>query len=321
MSAAEILLIIIGIVIFVLGYFLPARKKDVDEEVKLISEDEIRKLIANQTSDVQDKIADIVDETVRYTMEKTERSMEKICNEKILAIGEYSDTVLGEINKNHKEVVFLYDMLNDKHEVLVSTINEITATTDEIRQTVKDAEVTASETVKKLEDVQSTVSKPSDYAQAQSVEFAPAFAAEEKREMDAFSPIVAKRVEIIEEPVTIQANEVVGQATGVEENTEKIADGHVEAPVKELATEDVKEKEPVKRKAKAAKASKQISTEGKTEEAPEVDLQFTQGKDNGKNNNERILELHKAGKSNMAIAKQLGLGLGEVKLVIDLFEG
>ena len=39
------------------------------------------------------------------------------------------------------------------------------------------------------------------------------------------------------------------------------------------------------------------------------------------NNNERILELHNAGKSNMAIAKELGLGIGEVKLVIDLFEG
>ena len=41
----------------------------------------------------------------------------------------------------------------------------------------------------------------------------------------------------------------------------------------------------------------------------------------GRNSNERILELHKKGKSNMAIAKELGLGIGEVKLVIDLFEG
>ena len=41
----------------------------------------------------------------------------------------------------------------------------------------------------------------------------------------------------------------------------------------------------------------------------------------GLNNNERILELHSKGKSNMAIAKELGLGLGEVKLVIGLYEG
>lgn len=57
------------------------------------------------------------------------------------------------------------------------------------------------------------------------------------------------------------------------------------------------------------------------EEPRGVDIRFAKGKDSGRNSNERILELHKAGKSNMAIAKELGLGLGEVKLVIDLFEG
>ena len=39
----------------------------------------------------------------------------------------------------------------------------------------------------------------------------------------------------------------------------------------------------------------------------------------GRNKNDKILELHNLGKSNMAIAKELGLGVGEVKLVIDLF--
>ena len=57
------------------------------------------------------------------------------------------------------------------------------------------------------------------------------------------------------------------------------------------------------------------------EEPRGVDIRFAQGQNDGHNSNERILELHKAGKSNMAIAKELGLGLGEVKLVIDLFDG
>lgn len=39
------------------------------------------------------------------------------------------------------------------------------------------------------------------------------------------------------------------------------------------------------------------------------------------NNNEKILQLSKEGKSNVEIAKELGLGIGEVKLVIDLFKG
>ena len=40
----------------------------------------------------------------------------------------------------------------------------------------------------------------------------------------------------------------------------------------------------------------------------------------GRNNNEKILELFKQGKSTVAIARELGLGVGEVKLVIDLFK-
>lgn len=38
------------------------------------------------------------------------------------------------------------------------------------------------------------------------------------------------------------------------------------------------------------------------------------------NKNDIILEMHRQGKSNVAIAKELGLGVGEVNLVIDLFE-
>ena len=35
-------------------------------------------------------------------------------------------------------------------------------------------------------------------------------------------------------------------------------------------------------------------------------------------NTDEILRLYKEGKSNVAIAKELGIGVGEVKLVIDL---
>ena len=37
--------------------------------------------------------------------------------------------------------------------------------------------------------------------------------------------------------------------------------------------------------------------------------------------NEGMDALHNEGKSNVEIAKALGLGVGEVKLVIDLFKG
>jgi DNA-binding NarL/FixJ family response regulator len=37
------------------------------------------------------------------------------------------------------------------------------------------------------------------------------------------------------------------------------------------------------------------------------------------NNNQMILDLYAKGKTNIEIAKELGLGIGEVRLVIDLF--
>lgn len=39
-----------------------------------------------------------------------------------------------------------------------------------------------------------------------------------------------------------------------------------------------------------------------------------------KNNNDLIIRLHEEGKSNVEIAKELNLGVGEVALVIDLYE-
>ena len=39
------------------------------------------------------------------------------------------------------------------------------------------------------------------------------------------------------------------------------------------------------------------------------------------NQNEQILKLYEAGKSILEISRELGLGQGEVKLVIDLFQG
>lgn len=50
-------------------------------------------------------------------------------------------------------------------------------------------------------------------------------------------------------------------------------------------------------------------------------ISFTQETDGqGRNYNDRVLELYKSGKSNVAIARELNLGVGEVKLVIDLYK-
>lgn len=381
MSVIEIVLIIIGAGIFLLGYLIPAGKKNVDEEVQLISEAEIRKLVEGEAESVREKVSDIVDETIGYSIEKTERAMERVANEKIMAVNEYSDTVLEEINKNHKEVTFLYDMLNDKHDTLMASIGEANQVADEIRQTVRDAEITAGETAKKAKDAEEAAegalrrihnaelsAREAQEAVQEAVQSVMGAVEDTRTDLWSLHSAKAYSPEIVEEVQEAEVEDVTGEEESMPEmepewrpsvETEEpvLAEEEIDfQPIRPRRVEIIHEPE-----ADYVAEEQDISTSAAfaemgifgnrepdvnrgfgnrepdvdrgfgnrrdaapmpvSEEHRGVDIRFAQGKDNGRNSNERILELHKAGKSNMAIAKELGLGLGEVKLVIDLFEG
>ena len=89
------------------------------------------------------------------------------------------------------------------------------------------------------------------------------------------------------------------------------------------AAEPAKKEKPVKpAESKPKKMAAKAKTEAKpqqTQESGDIALSLQPITDNS-NKNERVLALHKQGKSNVAIAKELGLGVGEVKLIIDLFK-
>lgn len=221
MGIMEILLLIAGAVIFALSFIIPVQKEEISEETKTLAKKEIEVLVSKKMDDIKSHVDDVVEETVEYTMEKTERTLERLSNEKIMAVNEYSDTVLQEIHRNHEEVMFLYDMLNDKHTNLKNTVSEVNKTVKEVAETKKEAEA-----------------------------------------------VVSTFQKLTPESVAADEAKVIEQNTGVE-----------------------------------------------------MDISFTNDTDEqGRNCNERILELHRQGKSKVAIAKELGLGVGEVKLVIDLYQ-
>lgn len=221
----EVVLLVIGIIAFVASFVIPERKRALKEEDRSLGEAQIKELVDAQMQDAKERVSDMVDETITYAVEKTERSMERLTNEKIMAMNEYSDTVLETIHKSHEEAVFLYDMLSNKQENLQETVNQA--------------------------ELQAKKAKSG----------------------------TAKR----------------GTAKRKTAKTESDVPGS-ERP------ESVQEKPDDKK-------------------TPEIALSFAQAGDGGRNNNEAILALHREGKSNMAIARELGLGIGEVKLVIDLYKG
>ena len=251
MNTTELILLIAGALVFTISFLLPTGKKEKKEEGAevRIPEEELREKIEGEVREAQQKINDIVEETVKYSMEKTERVMEKTSNEKIMAINEFSNTVLEQIGKNHKEAVFLYDMLNDKHDKLKNTVSEAMTVEGKLKEELEQAK---------------------------------------------FSPIQAERITVLPD---LTAESEAG-----------------------AAKEPARKRKPSPAKTKAEEAVQSENQADRKETAKHVDVSMAAaGKNGSRNNNEKIRELHKAGKSNMAIAKELGLGIGEVKLVLDLF--
>lgn len=231
MGILEIVLLIAGVIIFTGSFFLPLggeKNTGIDQKA---AKEEIHGLVEEEMNNVRSKMQDKMEETSEDAIEKAERALERLTNEKIMAVNEYSDTVLQEIHKNHEEAMFLYDMLNSKHA-----------------------------------NIKDTVSK-------------------------------------MDKAVKAAENKTLENKTAENKAAEKTATDKTAGTVAEE---------------KAADAS-QTEALIQPENSPEIGF-MGETVQEGQNNNEKILEMHKQGKSTVAIAKELGLGVGEVKLVIDLYK-
>lgn len=85
-----------------------------------------------QLEDYQQKVEDIASDAEIQTEEK----LQSLSNESILGISEYSDQVLDKIEKNHAEVVFLYNMLNEKQDELKELISDSDKMKAELRDEI-----------------------------------------------------------------------------------------------------------------------------------------------------------------------------------------
>lgn len=134
MTGIEIFLLLAGCV-FMIGSFFVSEKLSASELNKIaeLSESELRKIIDKGIENAGQKIDDAIDFKIEEASEKAERAMEKESNEKIMAISEYSDTVVDSMKKTHDEIMFLYSMLNDKHTELTSLTGNLQRLAAEVR--------------------------------------------------------------------------------------------------------------------------------------------------------------------------------------------
>lgn len=215
MGVLEAVLIIIGVLFVFASFFIPDRLTAKEaEKVSRLSEDQLKIIVDRKLKEAESTIDSTIDDRADLYAEKAERMLEKESNEKIMAISEYSDGVLEQINKAHKEIMFLYSMLNDKHSELTTFANDLTSL---------------------------------------------------KTDMENFSD---------------RTNELLKEQSLAAERAEAKEDDEVPMEMPE-----------------------------------DVDISMV------RNHNEMILDAYKAGQDEVDIARSLGLGIGEVRLVIDLYKG
>ena len=156
MSTLEILLLVAGGLAFISSFFLPDGKKAQNAE---ISEEELRARVDEAIENSRARIDDMSEESIRYSMERTERALDKMTNEKMMALGEYSDTILNQIAQNHQETVFLHDMLNRSKDELTELLNRAERASKDADKHANDAYDLARNAEKLAEEVKERVAE------------------------------------------------------------------------------------------------------------------------------------------------------------------
>ena len=193
MLGTEIVLILIGVAFLVGSYFIEERFSEKDiQEISKMSEAQLNMVVEKQVKSARTQVENSVEEIIDESLAVTKRGLEKETNEKIMAISEYSDTVMDSMHKTHNEIMFLYSMLNDKHA-------EMTEFAGALQKYSKVNKPVVQEYVPPVEETVS-VATPVETAETETV-----FVVRPKKEKKTTKP--AKEIEGTQESIFINKNE------------------------------------------------------------------------------------------------------------------
>ncbi len=128
MSPIEITLIITGIIVIIVSCTLVDRSQKLQKQIigKSISSME-EALTEDDRKYLMEQVRGLMSQVQEEAIYHTDDTLSKLSNEKIMAVNEFSEQIVEKIKRNHEEVVFLYNMLNDKEKEIKATVREIDA--------------------------------------------------------------------------------------------------------------------------------------------------------------------------------------------------
>ena len=294
MTGLEIGLLILGAAFFIGSFFFTEKLSSSDlEAIEKMSENEINVLLEKQMRKASDRIDRTIDEKLITSLASAERQINKTANEQILSISDHGNEVrevinrdMDAVNKSHDEIVFMHTMLNEKQKKVTDLEREAQQLESQMRALKQGIE---DELYKVAEDKGIDVQK---------------FIEEVGLPTDA----------IVTEPV-VEREDVTSEKEEAAKNEDE--------PAKNRPAQKTGAPEQLNDLKEQASEAANIVADAKTlKEAFEQKLTTAGSVDDDvfENVNEKILSLHKEGYSEVEIAKRLGKGLGEIKLVLGLFD-
>ena len=116
MTAIEIILIIIGFICLCVSCFVAKKNSSYAEGEKESLSSEL--WTEREEEKIKERVGEILSERQDELVDTTEERMNRLCNDKIMAVDEFSQQILEKIDANHQEVVFMYNMLSEKEKEL-----------------------------------------------------------------------------------------------------------------------------------------------------------------------------------------------------------
>ena len=290
MDIIVIICLIIGVGCIGASFFIKEKadidnheKEKIAEEIRgrALSEDSVKKVMTRVEKGFSEKLSAISEDKLGGFADK----MSEIANDKMLAINDMSGQLMEKIEQNHKEVIFLYDMLNEKSDYL----KDFSAKIDGLRHELEREE----ERIKALNnDLDDKMIKVKEVRQT--VIAKPVAPVEVKQEKSRRVPTGIEQAK-----AAIKPAEVPAQAKNLVKMKKEVED--IPSDINDIFDTDERD------------IFKDAEVPEITEEIDEIDLspELTEEL----STNDKILKMH----SVMEISKELGMGQGEVQLILGLY--
>lgn len=347
MTGIEIALIAAGIICICASFFISQKQKPEEDGISSPASVSAEIWTEKDEEMVRERIHEMLSGEQDETIAVVKEQLERMSNEKIMAVDEFSGQILEKIKSNHQEVVFMYNMLNDKQRELKTVMENARVQEEALREAGRRQEaVTQTALAPSAEQIRTPrpvpvarpvpqqEQNPSGGASAPRAQAAPA-----QKMAGAAEP--SNRVTQAD---SLRGKKAVRQAAAPAKTAPKAAGG-AQTAISRMEAAKAAKRARQNRQAEQPSVQQQTPSAGTDSRDGQVTPVVTPERPSGPavaarrpaaqpvrtvpepaasgsgDVNQMIQKMYKEGKSVLEISKALNIGQGEVKLVIALYGG